>query len=48
MDLEQLLAGLSKQLQQSWVVYISASETLKYLFEVTGIDDTSDTTKPES
>lgn len=44
MDLEQLLAGLSKQLEQSWVVYITSSETLKYLTEVTGIDDTSDTT----
>ena len=39
MDLEQLLAGLSKQLQQCWVVYITSSETLKYLEEVTGYDD---------
>ncbi len=39
MDLEQLLAGLSKQLQQSWVVYITSSETLQYLTTVTGIDD---------
>jgi hypothetical protein len=38
MDLEQLLAGLSKQLEQSWVVYLTSSETLKYLAEVTGVD----------
>eukprot|EP00986_Skeletonema_menzelii_P021317 scaffold34051_cov160-Skeletonema_menzelii.AAC.3 len=42
MDLEQLLAGLSKQLQQSWVVYITSSETLLHLAEVTGIDDASE------
>eukprot|EP00984_Skeletonema_dohrnii_P024440 scaffold13554_cov68-Skeletonema_dohrnii-CCMP3373.AAC.2 len=42
MDLEYLLAGLSKQLQQSWVIYITSSETLQYLTEVTGVDDTSE------
>jgi len=42
MDLEELLAGLSTQLQQSWVVYITSSETLQYLTDLTGIDYTSD------
>jgi len=42
MDLEQLLAGLSKQLQQSWVIYITSSEALQYLTDVTGVDDTSE------
>jgi hypothetical protein len=47
MDLEQLLAGLSKQLQQSWVVYITSSETLQHLAEVTGIDDTHSDSKAD-
>ena len=42
MDLDQLLAGLSKQLEQSWVIYITSSETLKYLAEVTGISEQED------
>jgi hypothetical protein len=42
MDLDQLLAGLSKQLEQSWVIYITSSETLKYLAEVTGIPEQED------
>ncbi|KAL7539911.1 hypothetical protein ACHAXR_009701 [Thalassiosira sp. AJA248-18] len=37
MDKEQLLEGLSKQLKQTWVVYLTSSETLKYLAEVTGV-----------
>jgi hypothetical protein len=47
MDLEQLLAGLSKQLQQSWVVYITSSETLNYLMQVTGIDDSFVANEPK-
>lgn len=43
MDLEELIAGLSTQLQQSWVVYITSSETLQYLTDLTGIDYTSET-----
>ena len=42
MDLDQLLTGLSKQLEQSWVIYITSSETLKYLAEVTGISEQED------
>jgi hypothetical protein len=35
-DMEMLLANLSIQLEQSWVVYLTSCETLKYLVEVTG------------
>lgn len=38
-DMEQLLGGLRKQLGQSWAVYLTASDTLKYLAEVTGSPD---------
>ncbi|KAL3811621.1 hypothetical protein ACHAXA_006693 [Cyclostephanos tholiformis] len=34
-DMEMLLANLSMQLEQSWVVYLTSCETLKYLVEVT-------------
>ena len=50
MDLEQLLAGLSKQLEQSWVIYLTSGETLKYLEAVTGIAGAAatDTTAKEA
>ena len=35
-DMDVLLANLSKQLEQSWVVYLTSCETLNYLAEVTG------------
>ncbi|KAL7554655.1 hypothetical protein ACHAWF_018155 [Thalassiosira exigua] len=41
LDLRRLLAGLSRQLEQSWVVYLSSSETLRYLTEATGVDPTT-------
>ena len=34
----QLLDGLSKQLEQSWVVYLTSSDALRYLAEVTGVE----------
>ena len=37
MDLDKLLVNLSTQLTQSWVVYLSSSETLEYLEQVAGI-----------
>jgi len=44
-DMEQLLGGLRKQLEQSWAVYLTASNTLKYLAEVTGSSDHAAVTK---
>ena len=37
MDLDKLLESLSTQLEQSWVVYLSSSETLDHLEKVAGI-----------
>jgi len=36
LDMAELIENLTKQLEQSWFVYLTSSETLKYLVEVTG------------
>lgn len=36
LDMAELIKNLTKQLEQSWFVYLTSSETLKYLVEVTG------------
>lgn len=41
MDLEALLAGMKVQLEQSWVIYLSSTKTLKYLAECTNVDDST-------
>jgi len=38
-DMAQLLGCLRKQLEQSWAVYLTSSDTLKYLGEVAGSSD---------
>lgn len=38
MDKRNLLAGLSTQLEQSWVVYLTSSASLRYLAEVSGVE----------
>ena len=41
MDLESLLDSMKIQLQQSWVIYLSTSKTLRYITDLTGIDSSS-------
>ena len=38
MDKRNLLAGLSTQLEQSWVVYLTSSASLRYLAQVSGVE----------
>jgi len=38
-DITQLVTGLSKQLEQSWVVYLTSAETLTYLADVSGVEN---------
>jgi hypothetical protein len=38
MDKRNLLAGLSTQLEQSWVVYLTSSDSLRYLAQVSGVE----------
>jgi hypothetical protein len=38
MDKRNLLDGLSTQLEQSWVVFLTSSEALRYLAQVSGVD----------
>ena len=39
LDMAELIENLTKQLEQSWFVYLTSSETLKYLVEVTATGD---------
>jgi hypothetical protein len=38
LDKRNLLAGLSTQLEQSWVVYLTSSESLRYIAHVSGVE----------